>query len=272
MTEAGDRVSRACNQGPLHSARNGLGTGGQGEVWARRHDARARARHCAENPASPRQEAAPTAWAVLVHEYQSASPPGSSRDPQGVFPRRREDGALACCPWELAPGGDLRRLARPPATSPSSRCCSRSRRRSSTRTSAGVIHRDLKPANVLFDGARPCEARGLRRLRPGAGCRPARYHVRCRPSAQVPSSCAGEPPAAGGRRVRAGGALAYELLSPLPAATNPNFDAAARAGASRCRCSSPPSRCPPQLGSFGEAACSPRMRTRRPASMARNHR
>src|SRR5205814_2015446 len=83
-----------------------LGSGGQGEVW-RAHDSQ-RGLDIALKILHPAPGRSATAWAALLHEYQSASRldhPGVLK----VFPPEREDGALLL-PMELACGGDLRRL------------------------------------------------------------------------------------------------------------------------------------------------------------------
>src|SRR5256885_1054239 len=123
-----------------------LGTGGQGEVW-RAHDAR-RGLDIALKILHPAPARSATAWAALVHEYQSAS----RLDHPGIlklFPPEREDGALLL-PMELAGGGDLCRLrgggylAIVPVLLEIAQALEHAHER-------GVIHRDLKPANVLFD-------------------------------------------------------------------------------------------------------------------------
>src|SRR5256886_12402096 len=83
-----------------------LGSGGQGEVW-RAHDSQ-RGLDIALKILHPAPGRSATAWAALLHEYQSASRP----DRPGVLkevPPEREGGALLL-PIELACGGDLLRL------------------------------------------------------------------------------------------------------------------------------------------------------------------
>src|SRR2546421_1941824 len=181
-----------------------LGTGGQGEVW-RAHDAR-RGLDIALKILHPAPARSATAWAALVHEYQSAS----RLDHPGIlklFPPEREDGALLL-PMELAGGGDLCRLrgggylAIVPVLLEIAQALEHAHER-------GVIHRDLKPANVLFD------ARGRVKLADfgasarmlEAGSEPPRT---LSPFSASPQQLRGEPPVPADD-VYGLGALAYEL-------------------------------------------------------------
>jgi serine/threonine protein kinase/tetratricopeptide (TPR) repeat protein len=194
-----------------------LGAGGQGEVW-RAHDPQ-RGLDIALKILHPEAGSSSTAWAVLLHEYQSASRldhPGILK----VFPPEREDGALLL-PMELAPGGDLRRLrgagylAVVPVLLEIAQALEHAHER-------GVIHRDLKPGNVLFD------ARGHAKLADfgasgqvlDAGSELPRT---LSPFSASPQQLRGESPAPADD-VYGLGALAYELLSRYPP-HYPNFDA-----------------------------------------------
>src|SRR5256885_9144716 len=186
-----------------------LGTGGQGEVW-RAHDSQ-RGLDIALKILHPAPARSATAWAALVHEYQSASRldhPGVLK----VFPPEREDGALLL-PMELAGGGDLCRLrgagylAIVPVLLEVAQALEHAHER-------GVIHRDLKPGNVLFD------ARGRVKLADfgasarmlEAGSEPPRT---LSPFSASPQQLRGEPPVPADD-VYGLGALAYELLSGYP--------------------------------------------------------
>ena len=218
-----------------------LGTGGQGEVW-RAHDVQ-RGLDIALKILHPAAGSSATAWAVLLHEYQSASRldhPGILK----VFPPEREDGALLL-PMELAPGGDLRRLrgagylAIVPVLLEIAQALEHAHER-------GVIHRDLKPANVLFD------ARGRAKLADfgaagqvlDAGSELPRT---LSPFSASPQQLRGEPPAPADD-VYGLGALAYELLSRYPP-HYPNFDAQ-RVQREPVPPLEPAEQMPPQLGSL----------------------
>jgi len=218
-----------------------LGTGGQGEVW-RAHDVQ-RGLDIALKILHPAAGSSATAWAVLLHEYQSASRldhPGILK----VFPPEREDGALLL-PMELAPGGDLRRLrgagylAIVPVLLEIAQALEHAHER-------GVIHRDLKPANVLFD------ARGRAKLADfgaagqvlDAGSELPRT---LSPFSASPQQLRGEPPAPADD-VYGLGALAYELLSRYPP-HYPNFEAQ-RVQREPVPPLEPAEQMPPQLGSL----------------------
>ena len=194
-----------------------LGTGGQGEVW-RAHDSQ-RGLDIALKILRPAPARSATAWAGLVHEYQSASRldhPGVLK----VFPPEREEGALLL-PMELACGGDLRRLrgggylAIVPVLIEIAQALEHAHER-------GVIHRDLKPGNVLFD------ARGRVKLADfGASARMLEAGSKSpralSPFSASPQQLRGEPPVPADD-VYGLGALAYELLSGYPP-HYPHFDA-----------------------------------------------
>jgi len=218
-----------------------LGTGGQGEVW-RAHDVQ-RGLDIALKILHPAAGSSATAWAVLLHEYQSASRldhPGILK----VFPPEREDGALLL-PMELAPGGDLRRLrgagylAIVPVLLEIAQALEHAHER-------GVIHRDLKPANVLFDahGHAKLADFGASGQVLDAGSEIPRT---LSPFSASPQQLRGEPPAPADD-VYGLGALAYELLSRYPP-HYPNFDAQ-RVQREPVPLLEPAEQMPPQLGSL----------------------
>ena len=218
-----------------------LGTGGQGEVW-RAHDAQ-RGLDIALKILHPAAGSSATAWAVLLHEYQSASRldhPGILK----VFPPEREDGALLL-PMELAPGGDLRRLrgagylAIVPVLLEIAQALEHAHER-------GVIHRDLKPSNVLFDahGHAKLADFGASGQVLDAGSELPRT---LSPFSASPQQLRGEPPAPADD-VYGLGALAYELLSRYPP-HYPNFDAQ-RVQREPVPPLEPAQQIPPQLGSL----------------------
>src|SRR2546423_6290688 len=187
-----------------------LGTGGQGEVW-RAHDSQ-RGLDIALKILHPAPARSATAWAALVHEYQSASRldhPGVLK----VFPPEREDGALLL-PMELAGGGDLCRLrgagylAIVPVLLEVAQALEHAHER-------GVIHRDLKPGNVLFD------ARGRVKLADfgvAGTAFPSKRDALSQglsPFTASPAQLRGEPPTPADD-IYGLGALAYELLSGYP--------------------------------------------------------
>ena len=234
-----------------------LGSGGQGEVW-RAHDSQ-RGLDIALKILHPAPGRSATAWAALLHEYQSASRldhPGVLK----VFPPEREDGALLL-PMELACGGDLRRLrgsgylAIVPVLLEIAQALEHAHER-------GVIHRDLKPGNVLFDAHGRVKladfGASARMLEPGS--EPPRA---LSPFSASPQQLRGEPPVPADD-VYGLGALAYELLSRYPP-HYPHFDAQ-RVQREPVPPLEPAQRMPAQLGALLERMLA-KDASERPASM-----
>src|SRR5256885_14436165 len=256
MTEA---VSANPGRAPKarYILRERLGSGGEGEVW-RAHDPQ-RALDIALKILHPAAGSSAAAWAVLLHEYQSASRldhPGILK----VFPPEREDGALLL-PMELAPGGDLRRLrgagylAIVPVLLEIAQALEHAHER-------GVIHRDLKPANVLFDAhghAKLADFGASGQVLDAGSAIPRSLP----PFSASPQQLRGEPPVPADD-VYGLGALAYELLSRYPPHLPP-FDAQ-RVQREPVPPLEPAQRMPAQLGALLERMLA-QDASERPASM-----
>ncbi|MGH8150551.1 MAG: protein kinase domain-containing protein [Steroidobacteraceae bacterium] len=124
----------------------GLGAGGEGEVWrARDHE---RGTELALKILTPELARSPAAWEALQREFRIAHRLDHPRILK-VYPPE-VDGDVVFLPMELAPGGDLRRfrgasyLDVGPFLLEVAEALQYLHER-------GIVHRDLKPGNVLLD-------------------------------------------------------------------------------------------------------------------------